>query len=56
LQRLEICIYHLVAQGDLQKCITWPKNHKKEKKSGIKRVLIIIFPKENECPNGFFIF
>jgi hypothetical protein len=36
-----------VAQGDLQKCITCPKNREKLGKSGRKHVLIQVFPQGN---------
>jgi hypothetical protein len=36
-----------VAQGDLQKCITWPKNREKLGKNGKKHVSIQVFPQGN---------
>jgi hypothetical protein len=42
------CVFIKVAHEDLQKCITWQvKNLGRINKSGIKHVLILVFPQGN---------
>jgi hypothetical protein len=40
-------VFIKVAQGDLQKCITWPKKLRKVGKNGKMHVLIKVFPQGN---------